>query len=58
MREEEELERHRRAKDKFASMLRHLKKVGTQTTWEEFVADYDQEPEFKAVSGPQGGMRG
>ena len=54
LREEEEVERHRRAKDKFASMLRHLRKVTEVTTWDEFVAAYDQEPEFKAVSSSQG----
>ena len=31
-------------------MLRHLRKLSAETTWEEFVTDYEQEPEFKAVS--------
>ena len=50
LREEEEEERRRRARDKFAVMLRHLRKLSAETTWEEFVTDYEQEPEFKAVS--------
>ena len=40
-----------RAKDKFAVMLRHLRKIDADTTWEAFLSKYDQEPEYKAVSG-------
>ena len=49
-REEEEAERLTRAKDKFAALLRHLRKIDADTTWEAFLSKYDQEPEYKAVS--------
>jgi hypothetical protein len=48
-RESEDAERRRRNRDRFASMLRHLRKLGADTTWDAFVSDYDREPEFKAL---------
>ncbi len=49
LKEEEDLERKKRAKEKFSSMLRHLRKLDADTTWEQFVADYEREPEFRMV---------
>lgn len=50
-REQDEAERKRRAQDKFASLLRHLRKLDADTTWDQFLDDYDREPEYRAVSG-------
>lgn len=48
---EESDKRKRRARDEFASFLRHAKGIYHDTPWEDFEATFEKEPEFKAVSG-------
>ncbi len=49
-REAEEAERRRRARDKLASYMRHARpSIKADSSWEEWLAEHDREPEVKAV---------
>lgn len=52
---EEELRQREKARARFVSMLRHLRRLSADLPWERFVEEYKQEPEFKAV-GAKGGL--
>jgi hypothetical protein len=53
LREEEEQDRLRRARDKFLILLSELRKIKADSTWDYFIKKYDKEPEFKQLGAEE-----